>query len=93
LLRLRTDTGVTIIIDMLSQSVLSPIQLAEPEPSGCPWPRSETCRAKGNTMQVPSILQGESLAVDPRIRRLVSDIQAQVERFFAKARYSRHNIA
>src|SRR4029077_12167749 len=30
-------------------------------PSGCPWPRSETCRAKGNTMQVPSILQGESL--------------------------------
>src|SRR5580704_16712050 len=30
-------------------------------PSGCPWPRSEPCRAKGNTMQVPSILQGESL--------------------------------
>src|SRR5438309_2929187 len=30
-------------------------------PSGCPSPRSETCRAKGNTMQVPSILQGESL--------------------------------
>src|SRR5207344_880806 len=26
----------------------------------CPWPRSETCRAKGNTMQVHSILQGES---------------------------------
>ena len=24
-------------------------------------PRSETCRAKGNTMQVPSMLQGESL--------------------------------
>src|ERR1700719_670782 len=31
------------------------------DPSGCPWPRSETCRAKGNTMQLPSILQGESL--------------------------------
>src|SRR4029450_11270795 len=30
-------------------------------PSGCPSPRSEKCRAKGNTMQVPSILQGESL--------------------------------
>jgi hypothetical protein len=30
-------------------------------PSGCPCPRSETCRAKGNTMQVPAILQGESL--------------------------------
>jgi hypothetical protein len=44
-------------------------------------------------MQAPSILQGESLAVDPRIRRLVCDTQAQVERFFAKARYSRRNIA
>jgi hypothetical protein len=30
-------------------------------PSGCSWFRSETCRAKGNTMQVPSMLQGESL--------------------------------
>src|SRR5713101_4011965 len=30
-------------------------------PSGCPWPRSETCRAKGNTVELPSILQGESL--------------------------------
>src|SRR5260370_40502596 len=29
--------------------------------SGCPWSRSETCRAKGNTMQVPSMLEGESL--------------------------------
>jgi hypothetical protein len=28
---------------------------------GVRCPRSETCRAKGNTMQVPSILQGESL--------------------------------
>src|SRR6476659_7834876 len=34
---------------------------ANRHPSGCPWPRSETCRAKGNAMQVPSILQGESL--------------------------------
>jgi hypothetical protein len=25
------------------------------------WPRSETRRAKGNTMQIPSILRGESL--------------------------------
>src|ERR1700747_2284624 len=30
-------------------------------PSGCPRPRSETCRAKGNAMELPSILQGESL--------------------------------
>jgi hypothetical protein len=30
-------------------------------PSGCPYPRSEACRAKGNNMQVPAILQGESL--------------------------------
>jgi hypothetical protein len=30
-------------------------------PSGCPWPRSETGRAKGYATQVPSILQGESL--------------------------------
>src|SRR4029450_10352624 len=29
--------------------------------SGCPWSRSETCRAKGNNMEVPAILQGESL--------------------------------
>jgi hypothetical protein len=28
---------------------------------GVRCPRCETCRAKGNTMQVPSILQGESL--------------------------------
>jgi hypothetical protein len=28
---------------------------------GVRCPRSETCRAKGNTMQVPSMLQGESL--------------------------------
>jgi hypothetical protein len=30
-------------------------------PSGCPYPRSETRRAKGNIMQMPSMLQGESL--------------------------------
>src|ERR1700716_1598557 len=30
-------------------------------PSRCPWPRSETYRAKGNTVQMPPILQGESL--------------------------------
>src|SRR5712672_2807245 len=30
-------------------------------PSGCPWPRSETCRAEGYTVEMPSILQGESL--------------------------------
>jgi hypothetical protein len=30
-------------------------------PSGCPCPRSETRRAKGNIMQMPSMLQGESL--------------------------------
>src|SRR5437867_2416019 len=30
-------------------------------PSGCAWSRSETCRAKGNTMQLLSMLQGESL--------------------------------
>src|SRR5438067_1880965 len=45
LLRLRTDKGVAVIRN----------------PSGCPWSRSETCRAKGNTMQLPSMLQGESL--------------------------------
>src|ERR1700716_1670392 len=48
-------------IDTPSQSVRSSIKLLNRNPSGCPWPRSETCRAKGNTMQVPSILQGESL--------------------------------
>jgi hypothetical protein len=26
-----------------------------------PWPRSETCRAKGNSVQLPAILQGELL--------------------------------
>jgi hypothetical protein len=30
-------------------------------PSGRPWPRSETCRAKGNTVEMPAILQGDSL--------------------------------
>src|SRR6266700_5249980 len=50
-----------IVIDTPSQSVRPFNQLLYRNLSGCPWPRSETCRAKGNTMQVPSILQGESL--------------------------------
>src|SRR6266446_8254546 len=37
------------------------IQLTHRNPSGCPLSRSEACRAKGNTMQLPSTLQGESL--------------------------------
>src|SRR5438552_5095547 len=37
------------------------IQLLNRNPSGCPCARAETCRTKGNTMQMPSILQGESL--------------------------------
>src|SRR6266481_3058953 len=62
MLRLRTDKGVTVIlIGTPSQSVRSSFQLAEPEPIRVPWPRSETCRAKGNTMQMPSMLEGESL--------------------------------
>jgi hypothetical protein len=51
-----------IIIDTPSQSVRSSIlterSLSE---SRFPWPRFETVRAKGYTMQVPSMLQGESL--------------------------------
>src|SRR5689334_22520072 len=50
-----------MLIDTPSQSVRSSFNLLNRNPCGCPWPRSETCRAKGNTMQVPSILQGESL--------------------------------
>src|SRR6266699_445339 len=50
-----------IVIDTPSQSVRPFNQLLYRNLSGCPGPRSETCRAKGNTMQVPSILQGESL--------------------------------
>src|SRR5580704_10441522 len=37
------------------------IQLTYRHPSGCPCARSETCRTKGNTMQMPSMLEGESL--------------------------------
>src|SRR5437588_3349972 len=37
------------------------IQLTYRNPSGCPCARSERCRARGNTMQLPSMLQGESL--------------------------------
>ena len=48
-------------IETLSQSVRSSIQLAEPEPIRLSWPRSERCRTKGNTVELPSILQGESL--------------------------------
>src|SRR5206468_5817979 len=54
-----------VVIDTPSQSVRSPIQLAEPELIWCPWARSETSRAKGNIMQVPEMFTGESL------RRLV----------------------
>jgi hypothetical protein len=53
--------GNQITIDTRSQRVRSLFQLAEPEPVRVSWPRSEKCRAKGNTMQLPSILQGESL--------------------------------
>jgi hypothetical protein len=49
LLRLRPNEGVQLI-KMLNRN-----------PSGYPWPRSETCRAKGHTMEMPSMLQGESL--------------------------------
>src|SRR6478735_1781654 len=35
--------------------------LLKRSPFGCPWPRSETCRAKGNTVEMPQILQGESV--------------------------------
>ena len=49
------------MIDTRSQRVRFSIQLADRHLSGCPSPRSETCRAKGNTMQVPSMLQGDSL--------------------------------
>ena len=49
------------MIDTRLQRVRFSIQLADRHLSGCPWPRSETCRAKGNTMQVPSMLQGDSL--------------------------------
>src|SRR5260221_7369748 len=37
------------------------IQLTYRDPSGRPCARSETCRTKGNTMQMPSMLEGESL--------------------------------
>src|SRR4030081_766344 len=50
-----------ITIDTPSQRVRSSIRLAEPEPIRVSCPRSETCRAKGNTMQLPAILEGESL--------------------------------
>ena len=49
------------MIDTRSQRVRFSIQLADRHLSGCPSPRSETCRAKGNSMQVPSMLEGESL--------------------------------
>ena len=50
-----------IIVETPSQSVsVVQFNLLNRDPSGCPSPRSETCRAKGNTVQVPSILQGES---------------------------------
>jgi hypothetical protein len=56
------QTRKRMIIDTLSQSVRSSI-LTERSLSELPflWPRSETGRAKGYTMQVPSMLQGESL--------------------------------
>src|ERR1700730_8106627 len=49
------------LIDTPSQSVRSSIQLAEPEPMRVSVGSLRTCRAKGNIMQLPSILQGESL--------------------------------
>ena len=49
------------MIDTRSQRVRFSIQLADRHLSGCPSPRSETCRAKGNTMQLPSMLEGDSL--------------------------------
>ena len=51
-----------MVIDTPSQSVRSSI-LTERSLSkfSFPWPRSETGRAKAYTMQVPSMLQGESL--------------------------------
>ena len=62
MLRLRTDKGVAQYpIDTPSQGVRFSIQLAEPEPIRVSVPRSETWRAKENTMELPSILQGESL--------------------------------
>ena len=49
------------MIDTRSQRVRILMQLADRHLSGCPSPRSETCRAKGNTMQLPSMLEGDSL--------------------------------
>ena len=62
LLRLRTEKGQpdNNRNAIAKRSVLQ-FNLLNRNRSGCPSPRSETCRAKGNTMQVPSILQGESL--------------------------------
>ena len=37
-------------MDTRSQRVRCSIQFAEPEQSGCPWSRSETCRAKGKVI-------------------------------------------
>jgi hypothetical protein len=53
--------GGSSIIDTPSQSIRSFFQVAKPGPTRVSVARSETCRAKGNTMQVPSILQGDSL--------------------------------
>ena len=49
------------MVDTRSHRVRFSIQLADRHLSGCPSPRSETCRAKGNTMQLPSMLEGDSL--------------------------------
>ena len=49
------------MIDTRSQRVRFLIQLADRHLSGCPSPRSGTCRAKGNSMQLPSMLEGDSL--------------------------------
>ena len=49
------------MIDTRSQRVRFSIQLADRHLSGRPSPRSETCRAKGNTMQLPAMLEGDSL--------------------------------
>ncbi len=47
--------------DARSQRAGSSFNLTGRSPSGRPWHRSETCRAKGNVMQLPEILEGESL--------------------------------
>jgi hypothetical protein len=49
----------SILIDTPSQGVRSSIQLAEPDPGVLASP--EICRAKGNSVQLPAILQGELL--------------------------------